>query len=81
MPVSRLFLLRDNHDQALAHTERAYQLNPYDSDMFRNYGSTLMWSEHADEALDKLERSIVINPDALAYYKTTLSFAYLLVGR
>ena len=40
-----------------------------------------MWNGHADEALEKLERAVAINPYAPAYYKTILSFAYLLVGR
>ena len=74
-------MLADDHDQALAHAERAYELNPYSSDVINTYGNSLMWSGRTHEGLSKLERSFAINPYAPTYYKSFLSLAYFLVGR
>ena len=79
--MSRLLLLAGDHDQGLAHAERAYQLNPYSSDIIFSYGTGLMWNGRANEGLDKIERALAINPYAPPYYKPYLSIAYFFVGR
>jgi adenylate cyclase len=79
--VGRLLLLAGDHEQALAHTERSYRLNPHHSDMVMSYGFALVWSGRPGEGLEMLERAFAINPYAPAYYKAYLSLAYYLVGR
>lgn len=79
--LGRLLLLTGDYDQALAHAERSYRLNPHHSDMVMSYGFALIWSGYVNEGLEKLERAFAINPYAPAYYKAYLSLAYYLVGR
>lgn len=79
--MGRLCQLAGDHDQGLAHAERAYRLNPYHSDMVLTYGHALLWNGRAAEGVQELERAFAINPYAPTYYKAHLSLAYYLVGR
>ena len=79
--MGRLYLIAGDHDQGLAHSERAYRLNPYHSDMVTSYGGALLWAGRTDEGVEKLERGLAINPYAPVYYKAYLALAYYLVGR
>ena len=74
--MARLLLSSGDHDRALAHAERAYQLNPCHSDMVSSYGVALVWCGHACEGLEHLERAFAINPYAPAIYKSYLLLAY-----
>lgn len=79
--MGRLLLAGGDHDQGLAHAQRACQLNPHHSDMLMSYGIALVWDGRAGEGLKHLERAFTINPYAPVIYKSYLSFAYFLVGR
>ena len=79
--MARLLQSSGDYDRALAHAERAYQLNPCHSDMVASYGMALVWCGRAREGLEHLERAFAINPYAPAIYKSYLSIAYFFAGR
>jgi TolB-like protein/Flp pilus assembly protein TadD len=79
--MGRLLIIAGDQEKGLAHTERAYQLNPYNSDMMTSYGFALLWNGRTDEALRMIERGLKINPYAPPYYKAYLSLACFLAGR
>jgi adenylate cyclase len=79
--MGRLLVVMGQHDQGLAHARQAFALNPYHSDMIMNFGMVLVWNGQLAEGVEKLERALEINPYAPTYYKSYLSFAYVLVGR
>jgi len=62
--MGRLVLLAGDHEQGVAHSERAYRLNPFHSDMSFSYGTALLWDGQIEAAREMLERSFAINPYA-----------------
>lgn len=79
--LARLFQFAGRHDEALEHSKRAYEINPYNSDMIVNYGLSLLYSGYAPEGVGHIEKGCRINPYAPAYYRAYLAFGYFLCGR
>jgi adenylate cyclase len=79
--ISRLLFLDGDPARGLAHAERAYELNPYHSDMMIELGLALLWSGRTEEALVHLERAFGINPYVPASFKPYLALAYFLTDR
>ncbi len=79
--MGRLASLKGDHAEALAQSERAWRLNPYNSDMMASYGYILARSGRASEGLQLAERALAINPYAPVYYRSYLGLAYFLAGR
>ena len=79
--MSRLLFFNGDHEQGLAHAERACKLNPYHSDMIIALGMALLWNGDLDEALAQLERAFAINPYVPEAFKQYLSLAYFMIGR
>ncbi len=79
--MGRLLHIKDEHSAALNYTERAFELNPYDSDMLIAHGHSLLCTGQGARAVELAERAVRINPYAPEFYGLTLAQAYLLVGR
>ncbi|MEZ5865934.1 MAG: tetratricopeptide repeat protein [Geminicoccaceae bacterium] len=79
--MGRLASLKGDHAEALAQSERAWRLNPYNSDMMANHGYILARSGRAGEGLPLAERALAINPYAPTYYRSYLGLSYFLAGR
>jgi TolB-like protein/Flp pilus assembly protein TadD len=79
--MGRLLIIAGDQDRGVAHAERAYRLNPHNSDMLTSYGFALLWIGRTDEALRMIERGLEINPYAPPYYKAILSLACFVAGR
>jgi adenylate cyclase len=78
--LARLYHVMGRHDEALLHSERAWQINPYNSDFICNYGQSLAYVGRAAEGVELIARAIRINPYAPAYYRAHLATAQLLAG-
>jgi adenylate cyclase len=55
-------LYKKQHDSSLAAYERAVQLNPNDADILAEMGDSLVYSGHAQRAVELLKRAMRLNP-------------------
>lgn len=79
--MSRFYAFAGDGDKALAHSERAIDLNPYDSDIIYNHALSVAYTGDVAKAAIVLERAISTNPYAPPYYRSYLSLFYFLTGR
>lgn len=79
--MSRLCIFDGDHAQGVAHAERAYELNPYHSDMMIALGLARLWNGESDQAVVHLERAFSTNRYAPDVFKIYLALAYFLVER
>jgi Tfp pilus assembly protein PilF len=79
--MSRFYAYAGDGDKALAHSERAMILNPYDSDIIYNHALSVAYTGDVAKAATVLERALSINPYAPPYYRSYLSLFYFLTGR
>ena len=79
--LARLYHFAGQHDEALKHSKRAYDINPYNSDLIVSYGLSLVYTGAAAEGVGYIERGCRINPYAPAYYQAYLALGYFLSGR
>lgn len=70
-----------DHERALTHARRAYELNPWHADMMVTLGSTLIMDGDTKEAIHHLERAFSTNPYLSDQHKMYLSIGYFLAGR
>ena len=56
--LARLLHLAGAHDEALEHSHRCQELNPYDSDMIVAYGISLICVGRAEEGVALVERAM-----------------------
>ncbi len=78
---SRLCIYDGDHAQGVAHAERAFELNPYHSDMTMALGMARLWNGELDQAVTLLERAFATNRYAPDVMKVYLALAYYLTGR
>jgi class 3 adenylate cyclase/tetratricopeptide (TPR) repeat protein len=79
--MGRLFGLAGDPSKARAHSARARQLNPFDSDIMYSHAFVEARDGRVDEAAALVERALAINPYAPAFYRSGLSLLYFLAGR
>ena len=79
--MARLFSQAGEHDKARAHSARARELNPYDSDIMFNHAYIESRDGRIDEGIALIERALAINPYAPPFYRGGLSMLYFLAGR
>ncbi len=79
--MSRLLFFKPDHEHGLAHAVRAYELNPYHSDMMIELGVALTRNGQAQEAITQFKRAFATNPYSPAGFKVHLSLANFLTGR
>ena len=78
--LARLYHMGGRHDEALKHSERALEINPYNSDMMVSYGYSLILNGESEEGLQQIERACRLNPYAPAYYQIYLGLGRFLCG-
>jgi len=62
------YLIRGEYDKAISEFNKALEINPRDSETYRNRGSAYMNKGHYDQAISDFTKALEINPkDAVAY--------------
>ncbi|MDX1710634.1 MAG: adenylate/guanylate cyclase domain-containing protein [Rhodovibrionaceae bacterium] len=79
--LARLYHFAGRHDEALEHSRRAYEINPYNSDMLMQYGLSLVFTGSPEEGLELMERGCTINPYAPVYYQVHWALGLFFSGR
>jgi len=79
--VSRIALGRGRHEQALAHHERALELNPNDAELNATYGFLLIYAGRSEESLLWIQKAMRLNPYYPAIYPTLMAIGYYLTKR
>lgn len=79
--TSRLCYFKGDHADGLAHARRAYELNPFHSDMMVTLGTALMWDGSPEDAREILEKAYRTNPYVPDVFKSYLALAYFLCDR
>jgi adenylate cyclase len=79
--LARLRHMAGDHVSALAHANRAYELNPYDSDIVLSLGHSLAFTGQIDRGVELVERAVSINPYAPEFYNEALTLIYAMAGR
>jgi len=81
LALSHLYLLRKEHDKAIAAAERAIVLNPNASDGYAQLGFVLTMSGKAEDGIKLIEKAMRLNPIPSAHYLLNLGDAYYFLGR
>ena len=76
--LSRVYTFQGNQEQAIEQAELATVLNPSSSNAYLSLAGTLLWTEHADEALPAINKAIRLSPfEALMPVKLLVKGAIL----
>ncbi|MGD2125520.1 MAG: tetratricopeptide repeat protein [Desulfobacteraceae bacterium] len=78
--LSHIYLLKRQHDKAIAESERAVSLAPNAADELYNLGVILRFSGRAKEAISMQEKAIRLNPLPPASYLYQLGLSYTFIG-
>ncbi|MEO6064326.1 MAG: tetratricopeptide repeat protein, partial [Lysobacterales bacterium] len=79
--LARTFGFQGLHEQALAETERAIELNPSDSVANFARATALLWTGKLDLAIAGFEATRRLDPRGWADLGFAMAFAYFMVGR
>jgi adenylate cyclase len=79
--LSAIYLMKRQHERAIAEAKRAIALDPNGADAHYRLGSTLQFAGRQQEAIASLQKAIRINPIAPAAYFLSLGRAYRDTGR
>jgi len=71
-----IYLLRKEHEKAIAELEKAAALNPNAFEVIAELGKVLLWSGRSQEAIRLFERAIRLNPVDAHYYELRLAKGY-----
>jgi adenylate cyclase len=77
LALSMLYLMRKQHDQAIASAKHAITLNPNSADAYALLGFCLWTSGRYLEAIDVLKKAIRLNPMPTSNYFDSLGSSYL----
>jgi len=77
LALSMLYLMRKQHDQAIASAKHAIILNPSSADAYALLGFCLWTSERYLEAIDVIKKAIRLNPMPTSNYFDSLGCSYL----
>jgi adenylate cyclase len=81
LSLSALYLLRKEHDKAIATLERAIVINPNGADAYSQLGMTFNAIGEHEEGIKLINKAIRLNPIAPDTYRNNLGYAYLSLGR
>jgi adenylate cyclase len=79
--LSQIYLLKKQHDQAIAEAERAIALNPNRADGYVDLALILRFSGRAEEAVELMKKAMRLNPHYPPYYLQVLGFSYCQMGQ
>jgi tetratricopeptide (TPR) repeat protein len=79
--LADIYLLRRQHEQAIAAAERAVGLNPNGADAYCQLAWILYNSGRRVEAIDLFKKAIQLNPFPPSYYLMMMGAAYIPVGQ
>jgi adenylate cyclase len=79
--LSFIYLIKRQHDKAIAEAERAIALDPNGADAHHRLGHALHYAGRPQEAIASFEKAIRINPIAPACYFWNLGRSYRAAGR
>jgi len=71
-----IFLMKREHDKAIAAVKHALKINPNNADAYSQLGYTLFHSDRSLEAIEFCNKAIRLNPMPPAVYFCNLGFAY-----
>ncbi len=81
MTLGRLYSYQGKHAKGRAEFDRALRINPNDTNLLAISADALVYCERVDEALERCQRAILLNPNAPYWYWWTLGFSYFHLGR
>jgi len=79
--LSTLYMLRKEHDKAIAAAERAIALNPNAASAYLTLGYVLTSSGRAEEGIKLIDKAMRLNPIPPPIYPLWLGNAYYLLGQ
>jgi tetratricopeptide (TPR) repeat protein len=79
--LSYLYMMKGDHDQAIAAGMTAVDLNPNGADALSQLGNALHKANRSVEAVNVLKKAIELNPIPPGYYFRTLGNAYGAQGK
>ncbi len=79
--LGQIYLVKKQHDEAIAEAERATALDPNRADGYVDLALILRFSGRAEEAVESMNTAMRLNPHYPAYYLYVLGIAYCQVGR
>ncbi|MDB4442588.1 adenylate/guanylate cyclase domain-containing protein [bacterium] len=74
--ASWIFLMRKEHDKAIAEAKNAIMLNPNNAEAYVSLGWALILSDRPGEAIGIINKAIRLNPIPPAWYLFNLGWAY-----
>ncbi|MBW1800242.1 MAG: tetratricopeptide repeat protein, partial [Deltaproteobacteria bacterium] len=77
--LGNIYLLRKQHDKAIAELEKAAALNPNAFEIIAELGKVLLWSGRPREAIRLFKRAMRLNPIDAHYYELRLAKGYRMV--
>jgi adenylate cyclase len=81
LALSNLYLMRGQHEKAIAAAERAVVLNPNGAEAYAFLGYTLAVSGRAEEGIEFCKKAILLSPIPPSTYLHQLGIAYRIAGR
>ena len=79
--LAAINLIRDNHERAIYHQERALALNPNNDLIVVQQGELLTWLGRPEEGIDWIRRAMQLNPYHPERYWSHLGRAYYVARR
>jgi len=76
-----IYLLKRQHEKAIAEFERAINLNPNLPDLHARFGIALTYVGRLEESLDSFKKAIRLNPIPPSWYLRNFARSYRMVGR
>jgi adenylate cyclase len=79
--LSRIAIGRSRYDAALAHMDRALELNPNDAEIISNYGLLLIYIGRSEESIPLFKKAMRLNPHYRPGWDTFLGSGYYYTKR
>jgi adenylate cyclase len=79
--LARIYLIKRQHEKAIAQYERALELNPRVADAYSLFGVALNYASRPEEAIELFKKALRLNPIPPSYYLYELAAAYRMVGQ
>jgi len=76
-----LYILKKEHDKAIAEGERAVALNPGGTLVLNNYATSLTYAGRPEEAIPLFQKAIRLNPFGPSYLYRQFGIALMNTGR